>query len=360
MPLNRLQTYQFRNLQNIRLDLDPGLQIITGDNASGKTSFLDAIHVLCSAKSFLGASPRKLQQFATTDFSINGELAQASHADRHVQYKWQDSHIQLSVSRETVQRASEYAAFQPVQAITPLSYRLLDDSPDIRRRFMDWGVFHVKPDYAEIWRRFQRSLSQRNAMLSSGTDCRTMAAWSQEYIQLSESLDEYRAEYLALLIPRVMDFFAAFLPGEVLDIRYQRGWPVESPLASVLEDHFSRDVERHFTYYGPQRADMGIRLNGVLAKDSASRGQKKLITFAFYLAQASLQQALGRHSGILLVDDLPSELDQAHASLVMDILRTLPMQVFISCIDIKQLPEKHRFADKTFHVKQGEVQEVVQ
>ncbi len=360
MPLHRLQTYQFRNLQNVRIDLDTGLQIISGDNASGKTSLLDAIHLLCSAKSFLGASPRKLQQFSTTDFSVMGDISQESNPTMPVQFKWQDSHIQLNVSRETVQRASEYAAFQPVQAITPLSYRLLDDSPDIRRRFMDWGVFHVKHDYAEIWRRFQRSLSQRNAMLSSGTDARTMSAWSKEYIQLSESLDEYRAEYLELLTPKIIDFFSGLLPDQALDIKYQRGWPFDNNLKDVLDENFSRDTERHFTYYGPQRADIGIRLNGVLAKDSASRGQKKLITFALYLAQASLQQELGRHSGILLVDDLPSELDQEHVSLVMDILRSIPMQVFISCIDINQLPEKHRYADKMFHVKQGQVKEVVQ
>lgn len=360
MPLHRLQVYQFRNLQDICINLDAGLQIIFGDNASGKTSLLDAIHVLCSGKSFLGALPKKLQRFSTEEFSICGDISQPPGSRIPIQYRWQNSHIQLIVSCRAVRRTSEYAAYQPIQAITPLSYRLLDDSPIVRRQFMDWGVFHVKHDYAEIWRRFQRSLSQRNAMLSSGADLRMLSIWNQEFIQLSQSMDRYRAEYLDILRPKLMYFFSAFLPEVQLDIHYQRGWAADKGLQDVLEENLPKDMERRFTYYGPQRADINIRLNGISTKDFASRGQKKLITFALYLAQVSLQQKLGRHSAILLIDDLPSELDQEHVSLVISLLKTIPMQIFISCIDLEQLPGKHRMANKMFHVKQGKVKEVLQ
>ena len=360
MPLHHLETFQFRNLENVRMDLDMGLQFIYGDNASGKTSLLDAINVLCSARSFLGASPRKMQQFGTTDFSLNGIVSQKKSRPLPMQYRWQDNQIRLNFANKQARRSSEYASFQPIQAVTPVSYRLLDDSPDIRRRFMDWGVFHVKHDYADIWHRFQRSLAQRNAMLASGTDPRTLSAWSREYIQLAELLDESRADYIELLSSQIKRYSHVLLPDSSLDIRYQRGWDAKRRLDEVLSDSFQRDQERHFTYYGPQRAELILKLDGVLARDSASRGQKKLITFAVYLAQASLQQELGRYSGILLVDDLPSELDQEHISLVMAILRSISMQVVISCIDISRLPQEHRYSDKTFHVKQGQVKEVVQ
>lgn len=360
MPLHHLETFQFRNLENVCMDLDTGLQLIYGDNASGKTSLLDAINVLCSARSFLGASPRKMQQFGTTEFSLNGVVSQEKSRPRPVQYRWQDNQIRLSLGKNQAGRSSEYAFFQPVQAVTPVSYRLLDDSPDIRRRFMDWGVFHVKHDCADIWRRFRRSLAQRNAMLASGTGLRTLSAWDHEYIRLAELLDEYRTDYMELLDTQVKRYSGAFLPGSSLDIRYQRGWDAARSLDEVLNDNFRRDQERHFTYHGPQRAELILELDGVLVRDSASRGQKKLITFAVYLAQASLQQELGSHSGILLVDDLPSELDQEHISLVMNILRSFSMQVVVSCIDISRLPPEHRCPNKMFHVKQGQVQEVVQ
>ncbi len=360
MPLYRLEAFQFRNLENVRIELDAGLQFIYGDNASGKTSLLDAINVLCSARSFLGASPRKMQQFGTTEFSLNGMVSQEEELFLPIQYRWQSNQVRLNLGNKQVRRSSEYASLQPVQAVTPVSYRLLDDSPDVRRRFMDWGVFHVKHDYAGIWHRFQRSLAQRNAMLVSGKDPHTLSAWSQEYVRLAESLDKYRADYVELLVTQVKRYIQAFLPDSCLDIRYQRGWDAARSLDEVLSSNFQRDQERHFTYHGPQRAELVLKLDGVLVRDSASRGQKKLITFAIYLAQANLQRELGRHSGILLVDDLPSELDQEHISLVMDILRSISMQVVISCIDISRLPRKHRYSDKMFHVKQGRVKEVLQ
>ena len=359
MPLHQLKVYQFRNLRDVCIDFDTGMQFVFGDNASGKTSLLDAVHVLCSAKSFLGASPKKLQQYQTNGFAINGLVSQQDYKARPIQYRWQNDNIQLLVSHEQVRRTSEYANLQPVQAVTPLSYRLLDDSPGFRRRFIDWGVFHVKHEFADIWRRFQRNLMQRNAMLGEGVDRRTIAAWSEQYVRLANSLHRYRAEYIELLTPKVKDIFHALLPASELTLRYYQGWDSTRDLNEVLVENFQHDLDRRFTYYGPQRAELTLKLDGVVAKDSASRGQKKLITFALYLAQASLQQDIGAHSGIFLVDDLPGELDRHHIATVMNILREIPMQIFISCIDVSQLPKPHRRADKMFHMKHGSAEEVV-
>jgi len=360
MPLQSLKTYQFRNLQGTNLELDPGLQIVYGENASGKTSLLDAMHLLCSGKSFLGVSPRKLQQFNTDSFSINGDICHQRRLNQHLQFRWQDSRINLMTDHQIIHRASDYAAIQPVQAITPLSYRLLDDSPDIRRRFIDWGVFHVKHDYIDTWRRFQRSLAQRNAMLTDGSDARTLSAWSHEYVQLSQLVDQYRSEYINELRTALLTPIEHFLPGEDVSISYQRGWDINADLETLLIDNYRRDSDRHFTYYGPQRAELSIRFNNKLAKDVVSRGQKKLITFALYLSQAQLQQSNGQRAALLLIDDLPSELDREHQEIVLALLNELPSQVVLSCIDLRQLEIAEGMAKKLFHVKQGYVKEVLQ
>jgi DNA replication and repair protein RecF len=358
MPLCSLETYQFRNLQSGKIELDSGLQVVYGDNASGKSSLLDAMHVLCSAKSFLGAAPRKLQQFNYHEFSVIGEVIQRDYPRLKLQYRWQESQIRLMQGLQTIRRTSEYAVLQPVQAITPLSYRLIDDSPDIRRRFIDWGVFHVKHEYIDIWRRFQRALSQRNAMLIQGVDDRTLSAWSNEYVQLSHEVHEFRLAYINILDSIVNKMITRFLPSVQVSMKYQRGWDADKDLGEILRTHYKQDRERHFTYYGPQRAELTIRLDNKLARDVASRGQKKLITFAMYLAQASLLQEMGNNSGLLLVDDLPSELDADHQSVVIEILQELPMQVVISCIDQQQLELSEGIANKLFHVKHGEIKEV--
>jgi len=357
MPLCSLDTYQFRNLQPGRIELDAGLQIVYGDNASGKSSLLDAMHVLCSAKSFLGASPRKMQRFECHEFSLNGEVSQNQHPALKMQYRWQDSQISLTQGGHATNKTSEYAVIQPVQAITPLSYKLIDDSPGIRRRFMDWGVFHVKHEYVDIWKRFQRSLSQRNAMLLQGVDKRTLSAWSREYILLAQQVDEFRSNYVEQLSSIVDHISRRFLPNSRVTLKCHRGWDENEELNEVLEKHFKQDQERRFTFYGPQRAELSIRLDYKQAKDVASRGQKKLVTFALFLSQASLLQESGKNSGLLLIDDLPSELDVEHQSLVLDILQELPMQVVISCIDYQLLEMSQGVTKKRFHVKQGKASE---
>ena len=105
---------------------------------------------------------------------------------------------------------------------------------------------------------------------------------------------------------------------------------------------------------------MNILLNGYSAKDTASRGQKKLITYALYIAQATIQQEQGAYSGLLLVDDLPSELDDQHQSSVLDLLIDLPMQVILSCIDPTDVEQVVKSSTKLFHVKQGKVEVVLQ
>lgn len=339
--------------------MQKGIQVLFGDNASGKTSVLEALHVVCSGKSFLGASPRKIQQFGEKSFSCRGVVHQDSHPSRTLQYQWAENTVQLKIGHQSVRRSSEYAAIQPVQAITPQSYRLIDDAPESRRKFIDWGVFHVKHDYAQIWHGFQKSLVQRNRMLAMQSDSRAINAWSREFVQFAEILHDARQQYLQVFSEILCQVSQCLLPENRLEIAYHPGWDTDIPLAERLCKNFLKDQARGFTYYGPQRAELQIRLDGQIARDSASRGQKKLITFALYLAQSTLQQEQGERQGILLIDDLPSELDIGHLADVMDFLQDFPMQIILSCIDVQQLSAVEKTIKKLFHVKHGVVKEVL-
>jgi len=359
MPLECLEARQFRNLQTASIRLTHGIQLVYGDNASGKTSLLEAMHVLCGGKSFLAASARKMQQFGSDAFSISGLSTQRDHPPQRLRYRWQAGHIHLEAGSEIVRRTSQYAAIQPVQAITPLSYKIIDDRPEIRRRFMDWGVFHVKQEYSSIWRQFQRCLNQRNSLLHRGADPHAISAWNKEYVRQAEALHSYRHDYMNQLQPILASISERLLAKKRLSVRYTAGWDREKGLSQLLEDNLQRDLERKFSYYGPQRADFSIHLDGHTARDTASRGQKKLITFALYLAQASLQQAIGHKKALLLIDDLPSELDTQHQAVILQVLQDSSMQAVISCINPGHLAFAANEPEKRFHVKHGRVTEVV-
>ena len=358
MPLQQLESYQFRNLKNPNISFDSGLSIIFGNNASGKTSLLEAIHVLCSGKSFLSASPAKLQQFGTNDFSINGQLTHDPQK-HHFQYLSKDRRIHLKIDNNLVTKVSQYALLQPVQAITPSSFLLLDDSPDRRRRFIDWGVFHVKHAYIDSWHEYQRSLQQRNATLRQG-HLKMLDAWDVEYTRPCLRIDQYREGYIEDLSQRFSRIIRQFMPEHQVSIQYHRGWPENNEFETLLRQSREKDVDRGYTFYGPHRAELSILLDERPARDTASRGQKKLIAYALYIAQAELQQIRGKYSGILLVDDLPSELDNKHQKSVIDLLAQQSMQVVMTCIDLEQIEKSLHQSAKVFHVKQGMVQEVLQ
>ena len=265
----------------------------------------------------------------------------------------------MAIDNQFVPKVSQYAQIQPVQALTPSSFLLLDDSPDTRRRFIDWGVFHVKHSYIDIWNAYQRSLTQRNTILRTGL-AETLNAWDAEYAKPCLQINDYRADYILDLNEQFINLMQRLMNNHEVTIKYNRGWPDGRELIELLNETKHKDLERGYTFYGPQRAELNIMLDGRPVRDTASRGQKKLIAYALFIAQAQLQQIRGRYSGLLLVDDLPSELDSQHQESVLELLIQLPMQVVMTCINLNDIKKSINKTAKVFHVKQGLVQEVLQ
>jgi DNA replication and repair protein RecF len=353
MSIEFVEAHNFRLFNQLSLDLDHGINVIYGDNASGKTSLLESIHYLCSCKSFLAASPRKLIKKNSEEFYVRGRLRLEESRSLTISIAWQEQKVHLKHGLENIYKTSTYAAYQPILAIGPFSYKLIDDTPEIRRKYIDWGVFHVKHHYSHITRDFNRVMLQRNKLLHSGTSREAIHAWDHQFVDLAESIDQYRKNYISLLNNKLSEITRIFLPDEQLKIQYLRGWPEDETLSEYLEKSYHNDVDRKFTYYGPQRADMLMKLNGLNVRDSASRGQKKLITFALYLSQLSLQNDVGNRKGILIIDDLPSELDKYNIQLVIEYVSSMQIQSFLSCISPDLIDFGVGDFTRMFHVKRG-------
>ncbi|TNG00363.1 MAG: DNA replication/repair protein RecF [Gammaproteobacteria bacterium] len=359
MLLEYVEAHNFRLFKNISIDFTEGLHIFFGENASGKTSILESINYLCSCKSFLSATPRRILRKNSADFFVRGRFLIDHNRSQSMSISWRDQKIGLKLGYENIYKSSEYAAFQPILAIGPFSYRLIDESPDIRRKFIDWGVFHVKHGYSMISRDFNRALMQRNKLLQQGVESHLLNAWDTEFIKLAIKLDKYRADYIDLFREQLAKLCRILLPDDQLDIHYSCGWERDKSLDKILEKTYQKDIERRFTYFGPQRADLSIFLNGLNVKETASRGQKKIITFALYLAQMQLQNNQGKKKGILMIDDMPSELDKKHIGMVIELISTMDIQILMSCISPDLLNLQSDEVSRMFHVKQGELVKVV-
>jgi DNA replication and repair protein RecF len=309
VSLRRVQVTDFRCLQSAALDLDPRFTLISGPNASGKTSLLEAIYVLGRGRSFRTRRLEHLIRHDTERFVVFGEV---EAADRHIPVgvEGSPSGIRAQIAGARAPSLADLAVVLPVQIIDPEIHRLIEEGPNRRRRFLDWGVFqlfHVK-QFVAHWQRYHQVLKQRNAALRSGQPLAAVGAWDGDLVSYGGLVSEARSEYVSLLARQAQALVRSLL-GMELELNYRPGWAKGQAFAESLAHSRNHDQASGATQVGPHRADLSIRLNGMPVKDRISRGQQKLLAAALLMAQLKLFPEEGSVQPSLLLDDPAAELD---------------------------------------------------
>jgi DNA replication and repair protein RecF len=365
VALSRLQIHNIRNLEQVELSGLDRVNVLFGPNGSGKTSVLEAIHILGMARSFRGNSVKSLISHSQQRFTVFGAASSQRHgADVPLGVqRSRDGEIQIKVGGEVVRTVTELVEHLPIQVINADSFELLTGSPRARRQYLDWGVFHVEHRFYGEWQRFQRCIKQRNKLLRHGRiPDQELAVWTRDLIKAGTAINDYRTVYFEQLVPRFQAIFDHLLPTmDEVELRYRKGWDRQLDFGTALENSLGTDCEQGYTHIGPQRADIRVLVGGHLASETLSRGQQKLVVCALKLAQGQLMTETGRGNCTYLVDDLPSELDEQHNRQVCELLASMDSQVFITCVDSQDIadvwPKEAKPA--VFHVEQGAVKPVL-
>jgi DNA replication and repair protein RecF len=307
MPLRRLQVTDFRCLQSASLDLDPHFTLISGPNASGKTSLLEAMYVLGRGRSFRTRRLEQLIRQGAERFVVFGEI---ESPDRLIPVGVEGSAtgIRARISGAPAASLAELALALPVQVIDPEVHALIEEGPSRRRRFLDWGVFHVKPSFVGDWQRYGQALKQRNAALKAGQSPAAISAWDGDLLRYGELLTEARSQYVTLLAEHAQAIGRSLL-GMELELRYRAGWAKDLGFVQALQQSREHDQASGSTQVGPHRAELAILLNGLPVKDRISRGQQKLLAAALLIAQLKLFPESAPLRPSLLLDDPAAELD---------------------------------------------------
>jgi DNA replication and repair protein RecF len=352
MGLQSLKIAQFRCFEDAELEPAAGINLVTGMNASGKTSLLEAIFLLGRGRSF-----RSARRDAMIREGADALRAVARVGDgRSLGMEVRRDGWTARAGGEAVTQLSELSTWLAVQVMDPEVHRLVQEGPGERRRYLDWATFHVKPGFLDAWRNYQRALRQRNAALKAGQPDASLALWERALAAEGGALDTFRRETVAQLRGPVGEVAQSLL-GVAVDIKYRPGQPVGQDLGSALEAHRSRDRKAGMTLLGPHRADLQLRIDDHKARGWVSRGQQKLLAAALVLGQAQLLAPLWGDRGVLLVDDPAAELDRARCAALLDLIQASPFQVFLTALDAESLPG---LAPATrFHVEQGQVRRVV-
>lgn len=350
MGLASIRVEQLRCLSSATLALAPRLTLIQGPNGSGKTSLLESIFLAGRGRSFRTRLTERLIARDADYLRVVAETVEPTHRIGF-EYRREGSYAARLDGRDVESLAELPGAFF-VEVIDPDIHRLVEGGPAERRRWLDWGVFHVEHSFLPHWLRFSRALRQRNAALKAGQDPRV---WEAELAVHGSAVARLRAEWLDSLRPY---WEQAVMRLSDLDVRmgYAQGWSQERTLEEALEEGRSRDRERGSTLSGPHRADIQLRLNGASAKDVLSRGQQKLVSAALVLALLSRLRTQQERAPTLLLDDPAAELDPQRLTGLVELVKELDCQLVITSL----APDLKLFGDpeRVFHVEHGQLQEL--
>lgn len=352
MSLIRLDVFNLRPFEKSRLEPCTGLNLVVGENASGKTSLLEAIHVLATGRSFRSQRIDPVIRHGARDLMVTGRL-QLEGRQVSLGIRKGSGKTVARINGKTVRNQSELAHALPLQVIHPDSHELLSGSPAERRGFLDWGIFYQSPQSMGHWQGYRRALIQRNEALRRGLNDKALDVWETLLAQSGEAMDRARQSYLDMLVRHVREL-EALLPGNSgMDLSYRRGWREGVDLKTLLQTARPREREMGYTLSGPHRADVVFRRGNLLLAEGASRGQQKSAVLLLRLAQVAAFRSVSGRPAVVMVDDLPSELDEAHRSAVLALLQGLDCQAFVTAIDPRQIDTRGWSSARLFHVEHG-------
>ncbi len=358
MILTRLQVRQLRCLADVELLPVAGLNVLIGGNGAGKSSLIEAVHLLGYGRSFRGRVADGLIRRDAAHLEVYAEWLDAVGASHRAGLRHAGSRWEARLDGEPAPSLTELCARIAVVTFEPGSHDLIAGGAEHRRRYLDWGLFHVEPEFLPQWRRYMRALKQRNALLKSGPRPNALAPWDQELAEAGERLTRLRQDYLDRLEPTLATEAEVFL-AELgpASLHFRPGWKRdELALADALLLARERDITLGYTSTGPHRADWRVAFAGLPGGEDLSRGQEKLTALACILGQARDFADRTGEWPLVCLDDLASELDPAHQARVLARVQASGAQVLLTGTHLPEVLARLALPFYLFHVEQGKVQ----
>lgn len=327
-----LRLQHFRSYKDESFELDPGVNIIVGPNASGKTNLLEAILVACRGSSYR-AGDDSLTMF-------NYPWARLETTDDNGQVRvvkiFQTAAKQFNINGQNLKRLSLNRTL-PVVLFEPNNLSIVSGPPEQRRQYIDDILEQTRPGYGVIRRNYRRTLAQRNALLKRGFTRAPsqMFVWNVRLSELGASMVEARQGLVFELNRQATDLYRQLSRSRAdLLLSYQTQISSDSyasDLLQKLEANEQQDVERGFTRYGPHRDDLELVINQHSLQQTASRGERRTATLVLKILEAQLVENRREQKPLLLLDDVFSELDGARRQALTRFIK--PYQSFITTTD---------------------------
>lgn len=374
MPLDQLRIYNARNLKECNLQLYPSFNIFFGSNGAGKTTILESIYLLLRSRTFRSSKYKTFINDDSSDCTVFSKFIALNGNDFTLAISRSKDILQptLKLNSTKIYSISTISELVLLGLITPESFNLLDSGPSIRRKFIDWGVFHVEPDFINQWRNYKKVISNRNNLLrqlalkypnAAGPVCdkekQLITCWDPQLTKLNNILSKYRETQINNIEPIFRNIISKFSIdlSENISMDFYRGWTKDIDYSEYLVSKLDEDLKASNTRFGTHRSELKILYRKQLARDVLSRGQKKIVVLSLILSQfiyLSNIEKTTEHK-ILLLDDIDSELDEKNLKIFVDILMDIDGQKMITTTNENKFKYVSELDNSgMFHVKQNE------
>jgi len=358
MFLLKLDISSIRNIHKLSILPSSGINFFYGDNGSGKSALLEAIFLLGRARSFRTVLIKSVLTINAKKLTVTALIEQVNGGTLTLGLQAGNKNTVIHINHHPIQKRSDVAYALPLQLFHPKSYELLDAGGQIRREFLDWGIFNSNESFLFIWRQYKKALTQRNVLLKTHS-VKQLDVWTNELVFYGTQVTDFRASYLNKLIPVFSEISQQLVGFDSIELKLLFGWNGGVSFFQALKDDLTKDIRYGFTHSGPQRGDFQLLTQGELAKNYVSRGQLKLLVISLLLAQVRLLINDGGNPPCILVDDFAAELDIAHRRKILAYLAIMNCQVFMTAIERDDFGSLDGIKNyKMFHVEQGNITQV--
>ena len=344
MIIKRFRAENFRNIEKCDIEFSPGVNLLYGKNAQGKTNVVEGIYYFSRGKSFRGREDKELVRFGSEGFRIKLDF-ESDCGDESLEY--------AMFGKERLRKKNDYKITKVTEMIGsfkavlfyPDDLGLVKDGPEERRAFLNVAASACYAPYIKYYSDYKKALENRNCilkMMQKGMyiDSRELESWSESMAEYASHIYMFRRDYVSRLTGYASEMLKEISDGgEELYLGYEGGIPdeaadresVRAEYRKILSSSIDREIAAGVTLFGPHRDDLEIKINGKSARSFASQGQQRSIVLALKLAEGEVIKEICGEYPVFLFDDVLSELDERRRKYVLSEIGK--RQIIITCCD---------------------------
>lgn len=320
MILKNLQLINFKKFSYLKLEFSEGINFIIGENGSGKTSIIEAISYLSIPRSFRGVKDEFLIKFNEVGWTIKAEISNLTEHNIQITYK-KDGFKVIYLDGKKIKTFLKLFEIFSVLTFHSNNYNLIDQSPEVKRKFFDWFFSILNYEYFISLYKYKKILVQKNKALKLKSD---ISIWNKQLKQYSDYILKIRKNYIAQLNSIIIE------QNDKINIDYRNSLNDKN-----FDDFIELEMKRGFSIIGPHRDNYEFYFDGKNAKFFASEGEKRRIFLNLVIAMVKLTQKIKKLKPVIAFDDPFNVLDEKNFKNFLEEIKNLNAQIIISSTSLK-------------------------